>query len=90
MSIVTPVDGFFGPQGIYTNSQSEGVAWERPASVELFDLYRGESLGAGRKSLAFHVVLRSETKTLTDKDAAKFLTRSEKAAERLGGELRRD
>ncbi|MFT7677057.1 MAG: phenylalanyl-tRNA synthetase beta chain, partial [Planctomycetota bacterium] len=33
------------------------------ANVELFDLYRGESVGEGRKSLAFHVLLQSKTKT---------------------------
>ncbi|MEZ4290805.1 MAG: hypothetical protein R3E53_09845 [Myxococcota bacterium] len=29
-------------------------AGRKVASVELFDLYRGESIGKGRKSLAFH------------------------------------
>jgi phenylalanyl-tRNA synthetase beta chain len=56
--------------------------------VELFDLYRGESIGAGRKSLAFHVLLQSETKTLTDKDEQKFLQRFEKLVNEAGGELR--
>jgi len=56
--------------------------------VELFDLYRGESIGAGRKSLAFHVLLQSETKTLTDKDEQKFLQRFEKLVRDAGGELR--
>ncbi len=35
LSIVTNIDGFFGPNGIYTNSTNEGPAWERPCSVEL-------------------------------------------------------
>jgi phenylalanyl-tRNA synthetase beta chain len=60
------------------------------ASCELFDLYRGESLGAGRKSLAFHVLLQSEQKTLADDDGQKFLRRVEAIAERLGAELRRE
>ena len=59
------------------------------ADLELFDLYRGESLGEGRKSLAWHVLLQSQTKTLTDKDAQKFLSRVERAVAELGGELRR-
>ena len=59
------------------------------AGLELFDLYRGESLGEGRKSLAWHVLLQSQTKTLTDKDAQKFLSRVERAVAELGGELRR-
>lgn len=59
------------------------------AQVELFDLYRGESLGEGRKSLAFHVLLQSSTKTLSDKDGAKFLDRLERALGELDAELRR-
>jgi hypothetical protein len=37
LSIVMSRDDLFGSRGIYLNSQSEGVGWERPASVELFD-----------------------------------------------------
>ncbi len=58
------------------------------AHIELFDLYRGESVGAGRKSLAYHVLLQAD-KTLTDKDSAKFFTRLERAVGELGGELRK-
>ena len=36
--------------------------------VELFDVYRGEELGAGRKSLAFSVVYRAPDRTLTDEE----------------------
>ncbi len=35
LSIVTDVDNLFGNQGIYANSGSRGVAWERPCAVEL-------------------------------------------------------
>ncbi len=59
-------------------------------SCELFDLYRGASLGAGRKSLAYHVLLQAEDRTLSDRDAAKFLARLEREAAPLGGELRRE
>jgi len=37
--------------------------------VKPFDLYRGEKLGPGRKSIAFSVKLRSADRTLTDKEA---------------------
>ena len=37
LSIVMDRDDLFGSRGLYQNSRSEGVAWERPASVELFD-----------------------------------------------------
>jgi len=58
--------------------------------VELFDLFRGERLGAGRKSLAYHVVLQAAERTLSDADVAKFLARLERQAGELGGELRRE
>jgi phenylalanyl-tRNA synthetase beta chain len=59
-------------------------------SSELFDVYTGPNLGPGRKSLAFHVTLLSESRTLTDQDVAKFLERVEKESAALGGELRRE
>jgi phenylalanyl-tRNA synthetase beta chain len=58
------------------------------AAIELFDLYRGQSVGPGRKSLAFHVLLQSDKKTLTDKDEQKFLKRFERLVAEAGGELR--
>ncbi|MBC8472906.1 MAG: lamin tail domain-containing protein [Planctomycetes bacterium] len=36
MSISMNIDDMFGSGGIYTNSTSHGINWERPASVELF------------------------------------------------------
>jgi phenylalanyl-tRNA synthetase beta chain len=57
--------------------------------LELFDLYRGENLGQGRKSLAYHLQLQSDKRTLSDKDCAKFLDRLERALGESGAELRR-
>ncbi|MFT7487382.1 MAG: phenylalanyl-tRNA synthetase beta chain, partial [Candidatus Paceibacteria bacterium] len=56
--------------------------------LELFDVYTGPGIGEGKKSLAYHVLLQSDKKTLTDKDAAKFISRLERLAGDLGGELR--
>ena len=56
--------------------------------LDLFDLYTGPNVGPGRKSLAWHVLLQSETKTLGEKDMSKFLQRVEGVAASLGGELR--
>jgi phenylalanyl-tRNA synthetase beta chain len=42
---------------------------QQPAVVEsisLFDVYRGKAIGAGKKSLAFRVLLQDTQKTLTD------------------------
>jgi phenylalanyl-tRNA synthetase beta chain len=66
----------------------EQAGKKQVADIELFDLYRGESIGADRKSLAFHVLLQSESKTLTDKDEQKFLKRFERLVSEAGGELR--
>lgn len=35
--------------------------------VQLFDLYEGEQIGAGKKSLAYHLTFQAPDKTLTDK-----------------------
>jgi phenylalanyl-tRNA synthetase beta chain len=52
-------------------------------------VYAGGSLGSGKRSLAFHVVLQAADRTLTDEDLQKYLARVERAVAELGGELRR-
>jgi phenylalanyl-tRNA synthetase beta chain len=50
----------------------EAIAAEKPAivqSVRLFSLYRGAGLPAGKKSLAFRVVMQDTERTLTDAEA---------------------
>ncbi len=42
---------------------------KRLESLSLFDIYRGEKLGEGKKSLAYNLVLRDAAATLTDEDA---------------------
>lgn len=59
------------------------------AGAELFDVYRGEGLGEGRKSLAWHVVLQAADRTLEEKDQSKFLDRLERLAAADELELRR-
>jgi phenylalanyl-tRNA synthetase beta chain len=58
------------------------------AGTELFDLYQGPNLGPGRKSLAWHVLLQDENRTLDEQDGQKFQKRLRAEVERLGGELR--
>ena len=36
--------------------------------VELFDVYQGEHIAAGKKSLAYHITYLSPTHTLTDSE----------------------
>jgi len=42
ISLVMDVEDIFGPSGIYSNPNNEGVAWERPGSVEYFDAWGGD------------------------------------------------
>ena len=44
-------------------------------SVELFDIYEGEPLPAGKKSVAFSITLLSQEKTLTDAEVDACLSR---------------
>jgi phenylalanyl-tRNA synthetase beta chain len=54
-----------------------------------FDVYRGEQVGEGRKSIAFAVSFQSPERTLTDEDAAALRERIVQAlSERFGAELR--
>ncbi|MGH2971629.1 MAG: phenylalanine--tRNA ligase subunit beta, partial [Gaiellaceae bacterium] len=57
--------------------------------VKVFDEYRGEQTGAGKRSLAFRVAFGSPERTLTDEDAAAIRARVVDALrERFGAELR--
>jgi phenylalanyl-tRNA synthetase beta chain len=41
-------------------------------SVELFDVYRGEQIGANQKSLAYRLTYQADDRTLTDREVAKL------------------
>jgi phenylalanyl-tRNA synthetase beta chain len=57
--------------------------------VELFDLYRGEHVPAGKKSLAFRVLYRDLEATLTDAKVEKAHKRAcERAAAQFGAQVR--
>ncbi len=62
---------------------------DRLVDVRLFDLYRGEQVGAGNKSLAYRLTYQSNSDTLTDEDAKRIRTRITKRVESaLGATLR--
>jgi phenylalanyl-tRNA synthetase beta chain len=57
--------------------------------IRVFDVYRGDQVGAGRKSVAFSVVYQADDRTLTEEDATRL--RGAIVAElgrRFGAELR--
>ena len=57
--------------------------------VRVFDVYRGDQVGAGRKSVALRLAFRSPERTLSDEDAAALRARIVAEVERrLGGILR--
>jgi phenylalanyl-tRNA synthetase beta chain len=57
-------------------------------NVELFDVYVGDAVGPGRKSLAYHVLLQADDKTLGDTEEQKFLKRLSTRLEAIGAQLR--
>ena len=57
--------------------------------ARVFDVYRGEQVGEGRKSVAIHLAFQSPERTLTDEEAAEVRDRIVAALrERFGAELR--
>jgi phenylalanyl-tRNA synthetase beta chain len=57
--------------------------------VRLFDVYRGDQIPAGQKSLAYNLVYQTDERTLKDEEVARVHKRIVKAVEReLGAKLR--
>ena len=62
---------------------------EMLAEVRLFDIYRGEQIGVGKKSLAYSLTYQSLERTLTDKDASQIRLRIVRRLEQdFGARLR--
>ena len=58
--------------------------------VNLFDIYEGDKIEAGKKSYALSFILQDEHKTLTDKEIDKFMERLAETLEReTGAKVRR-
>ena len=65
------------------------AAGEELREMRPFDVYRGEQVGEGRKSVAFAVSFQSTERTLTDEDAAALRQRIvDRLRDRFGAELR--
>jgi len=66
-----------------------GAGAPEVVSVRLFDVYKGQQVGEGKKSLAFALELRAEEGTMTDDEALKVRDRILPALqERTGGTIR--
>jgi phenylalanyl-tRNA synthetase beta chain len=58
------------------------------AAVHVFDLYHGEQVGEGRKSLALRLEFRARDRTLTDEEVAERRESIKSALAEIGGSLR--
>jgi phenylalanyl-tRNA synthetase beta chain len=65
-----------------------GAAGETLEDVEVFDVYTGEQVGEGRRSLALALTFRTPERTLTDEDVAPVRERIIATLRETGGELR--
>jgi len=79
------------PEAVAAERVREAVAaggGDLLAGADLFDIYRGEQLGEGRKSLALRLEFRAADRTLTDPEVAELRERIRAELERIGGSLR--
>jgi phenylalanyl-tRNA synthetase beta chain len=56
--------------------------------LRLFDVYRGEQVGEGKRSLALRLEFRAPDRTLTDEEVASVRKQVEDALAEIGGKLR--
>ena len=56
--------------------------------VELFDVYKGSQIAAGKKSVAFNITMRASDRTLTDEEVGGAMNKILKALEELGAQIR--
>jgi phenylalanyl-tRNA synthetase beta chain len=56
--------------------------------LSVFDLYRGEQVGEGSKSLALRLEFRAPDRTLTDEEVAERRAAIERELAGIGGRLR--
>jgi phenylalanyl-tRNA synthetase beta chain len=76
------------PAGALVRAAREAAGPEL-REFEVFDVYHGDQVGPGKKSIAFRAAFQSAERTLSDEDAAELRARIVAAlAERFGAELR--
>jgi len=65
-----------------------GAGGELLQAAEVFDLYEGEQVGEGRKSLALNLEFRAADRTLTDEEVGSLRERIKAKLDEIGGTLR--
>jgi phenylalanyl-tRNA synthetase beta chain len=80
------------PESVQIQAIFDDLAMHKPARVadiKLFDLYRGQGVENGRKSLAFRVLLQDTQKTMTDPEVESAMAELiDRLGEQFGGKLR--
>lgn len=74
-----------------TSSQLEeamGKASPLVRDIVLFDVFEGPEIGDGNRSLAYHLTLGSDERTLTEEEITTALSSAQKAVEKLGAKIR--
>jgi len=82
LSLLAPIDL---PEGTIRETISSEKMIEQ---VLLYDLYQGEQVGSGQRSLTYEVSLRAIDRTLTDEQVTKTIARVEKKLAKIGVSLR--
>ena len=82
---VTLPDSVTAAQALARVRAAAGATLE---DVHVFDVYTGEQVGEGQRSLALALSFRALERTLTDEDIAPVRARIVAALQELGGELR--
>ncbi|GLZ75226.1 phenylalanine--tRNA ligase beta subunit [Actinorhabdospora filicis] len=75
------------PSAAVASALAQG-AGELLEDIELFDVYQGERLGEGRKSLAYRLTFRALDRTLTAEEAVGYRDAAVAAAASVGATLR--
>ena len=62
---------------------------KRLTDIKLFDIFSGDKLGVGLKSMAYSLTFQNPEASLTDEEVAKYMEKIEKSlTEKLGAEVR--
>ncbi|MEQ9810023.1 phenylalanine--tRNA ligase subunit beta [Streptococcus jiangjianxini] len=67
----------------------ENVGVKRLTAIKLFDVYAGNNIESGKKSMAYSLTFQNPNDNLTDEEVAKYMDKITKAlTENLGAEIR--
>jgi len=67
----------------------ENIGGQLLINTDLFDVYEGDNIQEGKKSLAFHLIFQSRERTLSDKEVDEILAEIIVALSEEGWEIRR-